>query len=131
MKLVFDSSAIFHILKEGAVEKLSGNYTMELARYELGNILWKERVLLKRLNDGELKKMVLLIGDVLNLMELLKAEGHEAEIMDIAVDSKLTFYDASYVYGAKSMQAKLVTEDSRMVEGARSRVTIVRPEGIL
>ncbi|MEM2148079.1 MAG: hypothetical protein QXJ94_05695 [Candidatus Bathyarchaeia archaeon] len=41
MKYLFDSSAIFKAIKENKINLLIGNYTLELARYELGNILWK------------------------------------------------------------------------------------------
>lgn len=45
MTLLFDSSAIFEAIKLGskAVDLLKGNYTVDLARYELGNIIWKYR----------------------------------------------------------------------------------------
>ena len=42
MKSLFDSSAIFRAVKENKIEFLAGNYTLELARYELGNIIWKD-----------------------------------------------------------------------------------------
>jgi hypothetical protein len=42
MKYLFDSSAIFRAIKENKIDLLTGNYTLELARYELGNIVWKD-----------------------------------------------------------------------------------------
>jgi len=39
---ILDSSAIFKTIRDDVVETLMGNYTVELARYELGNTLWKQ-----------------------------------------------------------------------------------------
>ncbi|MCP8316707.1 MAG: hypothetical protein H3Z51_07600 [archaeon] len=50
MSYILDSSAIFRAIKENVVETLVGNYTLELARYELGNVLWKEYLLHKKIN---------------------------------------------------------------------------------
>ena len=55
MKSLFDSSAIFRAVKENKVEFLAGNYTLELARYELENIIWKDCVLLAKVSEQEAK----------------------------------------------------------------------------
>jgi hypothetical protein len=39
VSFLFDSSAIFKVIKENTVETLLGNNTLELTRYELGNTL--------------------------------------------------------------------------------------------
>jgi hypothetical protein len=54
MKPLFDSSAIFRAIKENKIEFLAGNYTLELARYELGNIIWKDCVLHVKISDPKL-----------------------------------------------------------------------------
>ena len=36
MKYLFDSSAIFRAIKENRIDLLIGNYTLEMARFELG-----------------------------------------------------------------------------------------------
>jgi len=40
MSYILDSSAIFRAIKENVVETSVGNYTLDLARYELGNVIW-------------------------------------------------------------------------------------------
>ncbi len=57
MKHLFDSSAIFRAIKENKVELLTANYTLELARYELGNILWKDHCLQAKITEQESKMM--------------------------------------------------------------------------
>ncbi|MEM2123081.1 MAG: hypothetical protein QXE79_05555 [Candidatus Bathyarchaeia archaeon] len=47
MSLLFDASSIFEVLNRGNVKVLSDNYTLGIARYELGNILWRRKTLAK------------------------------------------------------------------------------------
>ncbi len=42
MSFLFDASSIFEAIIQGNIKVLSGNYTIELAKYELNNILWKQ-----------------------------------------------------------------------------------------
>ena len=72
MSYLFDSSAIFKAVRENAVEILVGGYTIELARYELGNALWKECSLREKISSGELKKLAKIIKETLNLIEQSK-----------------------------------------------------------
>ncbi|MBS7606121.1 type II toxin-antitoxin system VapC family toxin [Candidatus Bathyarchaeota archaeon] len=102
MKLVFDSSSIFQAIIENKVSILAGNYTLKLAKYELGNLVWKRRALMKDLEREECKKLMEIIKGTLNLMEVLDIECHEAEVAELAESLNLTFYDASYIFLAKS-----------------------------
>lgn len=101
MSFLFDSSAILKAIKENTVETLLGNNTLELTRYELGNVLWKESTLQKRLTNDESKRLVRLVKQVLNIMQVLEVDCHEEAILDAAQRLKLTFYDASYVFYAR------------------------------
>ncbi len=71
MKYLFDSSAIFRAIKENTIEVLAGNYTLELARYELGNIAWKEYSLQGKITEPELKMMLRTIKHTLNILDVL------------------------------------------------------------
>lgn len=55
MKYLFDSSTIFRAIKKNKIELLAGNYALELARYELGNIVWKDSVLQAKVSKQESK----------------------------------------------------------------------------
>jgi hypothetical protein len=55
MKFLFDSSAIFKAVKGNKIDFLVGNCTLELARYELGNILWKNFSLQSKATGQEIK----------------------------------------------------------------------------
>jgi len=130
MKYLFDSSAIFIGIKENKVDDLIGNYTLDLARYELGNIIWKNFALQAITSEQESKKMARAIKHTLNKMELLGAEGSEEEILEIAAKLKLTFYGASYVYFAKTKQLLLITQDLRLIKKVTSTINVSTLEGI-
>ena len=116
MKYLFDSSAIFRAIKENKIELLIGNYTLELARYELGNIVWKDFVLQAKLSEQEAKMLAKTIKQTLSIMDIIETVGSEEEILDTAIKRKITFYDASYVYFAKAKELKLITEDLRLIK---------------
>jgi len=116
MKYLFDSSAIFKAIKENKIDFLIGNHTLELARYELGNILWKNYSLQAKATDQEIKKLAKIIKQTLNLMEITQINCTEEEILETATKLKITFYDASYTYNAKAKELALITEDLQLLK---------------
>ena len=116
MKYLFDSSAIFRAIKENKVEILTGEGTLELARYELGNILWKDHVLQAKISEKESEMIMRTIKRTLAVMDVQGITSTEEEILGIATQLKITFYDASYVYIAKAKELRLITEDLRLIK---------------
>ena len=116
MKYLFDSSAIFKAIKENKIDFLIGNHTLDLARYELGNILWKNYYLPAKATDQEIKKLAKIIKQTLNLMEITQINCTEEEILETATKLKITFYDASYTYHAKAKELALITEDLQLLK---------------
>ena len=114
MKYLFDSSAIFTAIKENKVEVLDGNGTLDLARYELGNILWKNFSLQAKATDQEIKILARIIKQTLKLMEITQINCTEEEILETAAKLKITFYDAAYVHHAKAKGLSLITEDVQL-----------------
>jgi predicted nucleic acid-binding protein len=49
-------------------------------------------------------------------MDVLGIANSEEEILDAAIQLKITFYDASYAYFARAKELRLVTEDSRLIK---------------
>ena len=130
MKALFDSSSIFRAVKENKIEFLAGNYTLELARYELGNIIWKDCVLHAMVSEQEAKMLAKTINHALNLMDLIEIAGSEDEILDTAIKLKITFYDASYAYFAKAKDLRLITEDARLIKKITSTTNATTLESI-
>src|SRR5208283_3433684 len=107
MKYIFDASSIFTAIREKKIRLLTGNYTLEIARYELGNVVWKDQILQYNISKEEAEKAVKAIRHTLALMEVLQAASSEEAIFEIATELKITFYDASYVYLAKVKELML------------------------
>jgi len=116
MKYFFDSSAIFKAIKENNVEVLVGNCTLELARYELGNVLWKSLALEGKATDTEIKSLAKIVKRVLGVMEVLQISCSEEGILEIANKTKITFYDAAYAYHAMVKNLTLITEDTQLIK---------------
>ena len=124
MKYLFDSSAVFRAIKENKIELLTGNGTLELARYELGNIVWKDYILQGKVSEQEAKLMTKAIKHTLTLMDVMGIAGSEEEIMETATQLKITFYDASYAYVAKLKELRLITEDSRLIKKISATINV-------
>jgi predicted nucleic acid-binding protein len=122
MKCLFDSSAIFRAIKENKIETLAANSTLELARYELGNIFWKDSALQSKISEQETKKLMQIAKHTLSIMNVMGIAGSEEEILETAIQLKITFYDAAYVYIAKENELRLVTEDARLIKKAASAI---------
>ena len=62
---------------------------------------------------------------IAKILEIIKLENIESaeefkEVMKLAAELKLTFYDASYLQVAKRMGIPLVTEDKELLEKAKN-----------
>ena len=124
MKYLFDSSAIFRAIKENKIELLTGNCTLELARYELGNIVWKDYILQGKVSEQEAKMMIKAIKHTLTLMDVMGIAGSEEEILETARQLKITFYDASFAYVAKAKELQLIAEDSRLIKKISATINV-------
>jgi len=125
MKHVLDSSAIALILKRlggKSIEVLEESITSGVAIYELGNILWKEYALRRLIGLEEAVRKAEQIAKILEIIKLENIESAEEfkEVMKLAAELKLTFYDASYLQVAKRMGIPLVTEDKELLEKAKN-----------
>ena len=122
--MILDSSAIARILltrKGDALRQLGDRCSLDLARYEIGNVLWKEAVLFGSMTGEEAASNVEYVAKILDEMRVLGPGTPEEakETMELAVEHGLTYYDAAYVYRAKGMPP-LVTEDRQLIEKAVS-----------
>jgi len=126
-----DSSAIaltLRSLKDKAVEALSDGMTLDLARYELGNIIWKECTLQRTISPEEAIEKADGIAKILELMKILQIESNEdlRETMRLATDIEVTFYDASYLHKARNNDLNLITGDKRLENKAKQAGVKIR-----
>lgn len=125
MNYIFDTSSIFKAIQKNSVRVLINGHTLDLARYELGNLLWKKYILRGLGTRNDLSRITRVVKDALNLMVIFPIECHEERILDLAKELKLTFYDTSYVYHAVKSDLPLVTEDADLAKKAGSKVKVL------
>ena len=113
-KYLFDTPSIITLLKFNRIDLLYNQYIQELTLYEIGSILWKEVYMLKKINLDDALKILDIIKKLTNYMNVLSIKGLEDEILKIAYETKLTFYDASYIILSKSYGLTLVTDDEKL-----------------
>jgi len=118
---LLDSNAIIITLKrlqEEAVRALDGKATLNLAYYEIGNIIWKECALAGLINPKEAVSRAIDLAQILEIMKIEEINSAEemSEAIKIAVEQKLTFYDASYLQAAKNKGYILITEDRKLLK---------------
>jgi len=134
LNLLFDASSIAGILSKkrgAAINILVEQSTLDLAIYELGNVLWKESRVNKR-TESETSTLVGYIRQVLGVMEMQRVQLDD--ILDIelnAVKFALTFYDASYLTIAKKCNRILVTEDKQLQRASKeANIDCIRAEEV-
>jgi len=120
VKRVFDASSIFEIAKQGNATPLINGYTLYLTVYELGNILWKHKVLTNSLSAEETEETRQIVNKMLQKMNLQPESNIDHETFAIASKHRISYYDASYIQAAKSLSAELITEDKRLAKVATS-----------
>ncbi|MGE5533713.1 MAG: type II toxin-antitoxin system VapC family toxin [Bacillota bacterium] len=119
---LFDANAIFRLFREcpeKAIDMLMEGTTISLAYYELGNALWREAHLLKRISIEEAEKSLILVYAMLMRMKIVEVDGEQGiEILHTASKCNLTFYDSAYLIAAKKTIKILVTDDNKLAKAA-------------
>lgn len=125
---LFDASSIVASILSLRLTPLLGNFTLELAGYEIGNYLWKEFHLNQSIDSEELAELQEVFGRSLAGMRISAREHPRAKIVRLADDLELTYYDASYVSRAEELGVALVTEDERLKLKAEKLVSVKSTE---
>ncbi len=112
---LLDASSLFELIIEGDVEPSSGAYTLDLARYELGNIIWRKVKLLEDIGYGEGERIMDAIVNVLKTMRMTDVSGCENDVLRLAHNESLSYYDAAYVEAARRLGLPLITEDKKVL----------------
>ncbi|WP_236753617.1 type II toxin-antitoxin system VapC family toxin [Acidianus sp. HS-5] len=116
-KFLLDASSIYPLLNYVDSIDVSEVYILPLTFYEVGNAVWKESYIHRRVKDP-----FTLSSLFQKFMEKLKVLSNPPanEVMKVAVNMGLTFYDASYVYSAKVNNLTLVSEDKDLIKKANA-----------
>jgi len=127
---LFDSSSLVNLVKKGIVKPFVEGVTLDLAIYESINAVWKEYVLLKRIDEETALRFVSIISRVFEVMEVTSMSGLESEVFKLASKENLTVYDASYLYVSVGRKLTLVTDDWKL-RSIASKYTRVLASGDL
>ena len=116
MKYLFDASALLNLVRrlgEESLKILEENYILTLTIYEVGNALWRETKLLKRLTIDEAEEVMRAIITLIKFMQVIEPQD-PIEVLRISNEIETTFYDAAYVVTALRGGLILVTDDKRL-----------------
>jgi len=91
-----------------------------LTEYELGNVLWRENQQ-KKLKNPE--RIALIFSEALAPLKKLEIDSL-ANVLEIAIERHLTFYDASYAYLAERENLRLVTADVDLLKKCKVAISI-------
>jgi predicted nucleic acid-binding protein len=123
-QFLFDSNVIYKLIRETpnkAFDTLTEGTTITLAYYELGNALWRESRLLKRISIEEAEKSLSLMYAMLSHMNAAEVDSEKGnEVLQTAHKFNLTFYDAAYLTEAKKSSKTLVSDDIKLAKAAES-----------
>ncbi len=128
MKHLLDASAFMLLIKnadvKSTVECLQESLILDLTFYEVGNAIWKESTLTKRLTQEEAEQLGTLAQTVLSKTNRLTNDAESFQkILEIAQKEKLSYYDSSYIYSTKTSGLALVTEDEELKAKGKKYIT--------
>ena len=124
MSYVFDASSLLILardLGEKAVDIVRRGITADLAIYEIGNALWKECTLLKRLSHEEALKALEFMAALLDIMETVDIRNLINDVLRNASELNITYYDSTYLTIAEKTDGILVTDDERLSKASVKR----------
>lgn len=133
MKYLLDASALLPLVtrhgKNLIVEAAREEFvTTDLAIYEACNSLWKLSKLLKFISIEDAVNVANTLKDLAmrNVIQLVGfAKTDFSYTLKRAHKERLTFYDASYITTAESIESILVTEDEKLQKAASKSVKTI------
>ena len=113
------------------MDLIKGEYVLDLTFYEIGNALRKLHL------DGKLtledaKSLMNVMTSLMDriIIVIRVSELNLSEVLRKAVESRITFYDASYVIAARSRELILVTDDVKLAQAASKEVRVADSSGL-
>ena len=119
-KYLIDTSALYPILISGIPLNAEECAVSYLTEYEVGNVLWRENRKKKLSNPT---RIATIFSEVLNTLHKVSIDSI-AEVLTIAIQRNLTFYDASYAYIAEKQNLTLITEDKNLLKKCKVAISI-------
>ena len=117
---LFDASAIFNLFQRGKYSLLIAGATTPLAKYEVGNVLWKNHKIRNKISKKEAIELGTVIFELIDSMEQIVPLPNS--VLKLSLDEGLTFYDSSYLVSAIDSGYDFVTDDLKLYSIASSKV---------
>ena len=117
---LLDASAIVNLFQSNRFSVLLDGATIPLARYEIGNIIWKNYKIRNRISKKEAKDSGTVLFELIDSMEQIVPSP--ASTLTLSLEEGLTFYDSSYLVSAIETGYELVTDDIKLQKIASSKV---------
>ncbi len=117
-KYLIDTSALYPLLVSGVPFNSEECAVSTLTEYEVGNVLWREN------QQGKLKnprRVAVIFSEALAPLKKFQVDSLP-DVLAIAIDRDLTFYDASYASIAEKQGLKLVTEDVDLLAKCKAAI---------
>ena len=119
-KYLIDPSALYPILISGIAFNAQECAVSSLTEYEIGNVLWRENQQ-KKLKDPT--RVAEIFSEALSPLRKLEIDSL-ANVLAVAIERHLTFYDASYAYLAEKENLRLVTQDTDLMKKCKLAISI-------
>jgi len=119
-KYLIDTSALYPILISGVAFNNEESAVSSLTEYEIGNVLWRENQQ-KKLKDPT--RIAVIFSEALSPLRKLEIDSL-ANVLAVAIERHLTFFDASYAYLAEKENLRLVTQDTDLMKKCKLAISI-------
>jgi predicted nucleic acid-binding protein len=123
-KYLIDTSAFYPILISGVAFNAEECAVSSLTEYEVGNVLWREN------RQNKLKdpaRIATIFSEALSPLTKLEIDSL-SNVLAVAIERDLTFYDASYAYLAEKENIRLVTQDTDLLKKCKAAISIKEME---
>ncbi|MBX8638442.1 MAG: type II toxin-antitoxin system VapC family toxin [Thermoplasmata archaeon] len=109
------------------IDIVTGNWTLDLTVYEVGNAVWKLNTIKSKITSAEadnlLRNLLDIVADRIRLIS--SSEIDHLSTIRIAREEKLSYYDATYLSIAMTRNLLLVTDDRRLYNSAKKYVKVL------
>jgi predicted nucleic acid-binding protein len=124
--LLLDANSIMLLTRTGSIPESDDETVVAstgIAAYELGNAVWKDLHLFKKLTLAEAELLLTVFHKALLRIRIMHMPdvSERLEVLRNADLQGISYYDSCYLTSAIKLEATLVTEDKSLRKAARDR----------
>ena len=123
-KYLMDTSALYPILISGVPFNADECAVSYLTEYEIGEVLLRENQQKKLRNP---RRIATIFSEAIRPLRKIEIDSI-ADVLAIAIERNLTFYDASYAHIAEKQNMKLVTQDTDLLKKCKVAIPVDKME---